>query len=337
MIKVIFLVVSAFVLVGTSSCKESHPSELINKEVIIDIDSLITLYPDSVDLLLKRGSENFDKYDYDLAINDFAKAFRLDSNNLQARLLYAEVLNNRAERSVQDVAAAQRNYKIVVNKNPKNTRALVGLASTFLYQQDFKTTFQYVNEALRIDPKYRNAYVLKGTTYLALDNRDLAKSSYETAIQQDPEFYEAYFLLGQLYQEEDNPLCVEYFVSAQKLKPENLEFKYQVAYSKQNYNQVEGAKEMFREMARDTVDIYVMRALFHLGYIKQFENRDLDSAMYFYKSALETDPRFYEAWYNLGICHEEKGNINQALKSYGNCLKYNPEFEAAIKRANNLR
>ena len=331
---IIFIFLGMFAL-SLNSCGDKKEETL--PEVELTIDSLLVLHPDSVELLLKRGNERFKSYEYDLAMNDAAKAFRLDSNNLDARLLYSEVLNNRENRTVEDVMVAQRNYKEIIKKQPKNTRALVGLASTFLFQQDFEKTFQYANAALRIDPKYRDAYVLKGTTYLALDNRKLAKSSYETAIQQDPEFYEAYFLLGQLYQQEDNPQCIDYFVTAQKLKPDNLEFKYQVAYSKETYGQIDGAKEMYREMASDTVNAYVIRGLFHLGYIQQFIDNDLDSAMYFYKSALETEPRFVEAWFNLGICHEEKGNNSQALKSYANCLKYNPEFEAARIRANKLR
>jgi len=206
-----------------------------------------------------------------------------------------------------------------------------------LFQQDFDRTFQYANEALRIDPKVRDAYVLKGTAYMILENTELAKSSYETAVQQDPNFYLAYFRLAQIYQAENNPQCVEYFVTAQKLNPNDLEFKYQVAFSKETHGQIEGAKEMYREMATDTVDIYVSRGLFHQGYIKQFVENDLDSALYFYKSALETEPRYVEAWYNLALAHESKGNISQALTAYGNCLKYNPEFEAARIRANKLK
>jgi phage terminase large subunit-like protein len=66
----------------------------------------------------------------------------------------------------------------------------VSLASTYTQQGDFEKSFQYINEALRIDKKYRDAYILKGTNYLTLGNRKLAKSSYETAIQQDTKFFE---------------------------------------------------------------------------------------------------------------------------------------------------
>jgi len=318
------------------SCNETKADPVrVNKE--ISVDSLIVQFPDSISLLINRGETYLADLKLELALADGAKAFRLDSNNLEARLLYADVINNRPQRTVNDVLQAQNHFKYIVNKAPKNTRAIVGLASTYLYQQDFDRTFQYANEALRVDPKLRDAYVLKGTAYMILNNVELAKSSYETAVQQDPNFYVAYFRLGQIYQAENNPRCVEYFVTAQKLNPDDLEFKYQVAFSKESHGQLEGAKEMYREMAADTVDVYVSRGLFHQGYIKQFTEKDLDSALYFYKSALETEPRYIEAWFNLGIAHEEKGNKSQALSAYANCLKYNPEFQEARIRANKLR
>ncbi len=301
------------------------------------LDELLEQYPDSVELLLKRGALKFDEYNYDLALQDAAKAFRLDSNNLQARLLYAEAINNRQQRTVAEVSSAQRHYRTVVEKEPKNVRALVGLASTYNFQQDFENTFKYVNEALRIDPKYRNAYVLKGTAYRQLGNMDLAKSSYETAVQQDPNFFEAYFSLGLIYQAESNPICIEYFATALELRPDILEVKYQLAYSKQLFNQIEGAIELYKEMAKDTSEVYAARGLFHQAFIKQFVYNDIDSAIYYYKSSLRTEPRYVESWHNMGLCFAEKGDRSRALEAFGKALEYDPEFELSRKEANQLR
>jgi tetratricopeptide (TPR) repeat protein len=329
----IFLTASVLML-GLVSCDETTD---VVTEGPRNLDSLIVQFPDSVDLLLERGNLEFDRYGYDVAMNDAAKAFRIDSNNVEARMLYAEVLNNRETRTFQDVATAQYNYKVVVKKQPKNIRALIGLAATYSYQQDFDKTFQYVNEALRIDPKYRNAYVLKGTTYRQIGNMELAKSSYQTAIQQDPEFFEAYFFLGQIYQSENDPLCIEYFTTAMELKPEYTEIKYQLAFSKQMHGQLDGAVELYREMAADTVDFYINRGLFHQGYIKQFELNEIDSAIYYYKSALKTEPRHVESWHNLGLCYKEQGDKTKALQSFAKALQYNPDFELSRKEADSMR
>jgi len=328
------LFVCGYLLTTLSGCEEAEKPK---PEEPRNLDSLLVQSPDSIPLLLERGNIRFDDYEYDLAMNDAAHAFRLDSANIDARLLYAEVLNNRKQRTTEDVSNAQRHYKMIIKKQPKNLRALVGLAATYAFQEDSKKTFQYVNEALRINPRYRDAYVLKGSVYRKQGNIELAISSYETAIQQDPEFFEAYFFLGQIYQSQGDPLCVEYFATALELRPHILEVKYQLAFSKQLFDQVEGAKEIYRDMARDTVDFYVARGLFHQGYIKQFVENELDSAMYFYGSAIETEPRYVEAWHNLGLCHVAKGDKTKALQSFAKALKYDPDFTLSREEADRLK
>lgn len=329
-------IVCVCALMTLSGCSEPEQPQ---SEGPRNLDSLLLQFPDSISLLLERGNLLFEEYKYDQAMNDAAKAFRLDSTNLKVKLLYAEVLNNREYRTIEDVNIAQQQYDKVVKQDPKNLRALVGLGATYAFQQAFDKTFQYVNEALRIDPRYRDAYVLKGSTYRQLGNMELAKSSYETAVQQDPEFFEAYFLLGQIYQSESDPVCIEYFTTALELRPHILEVKYQLAFSKEIHGQLEGAKSIYREMASDTVDFYVARGLFHQGYIKQFvdDEKDIDSAIYFYNSALATEPRYVEAWHNLGMCYVSKGSKTEALQSFAKALKYNPEFELSRIEADRLR
>ncbi|MDX2359507.1 MAG: tetratricopeptide repeat protein [Crocinitomicaceae bacterium] len=333
--KFLSLFVVGLAFASITSCDETEP--VVIPDAPIDLDSLIMQSPDSVALLIERGNNLFSEYKYDLAMNDAAKAFRLDSTNLEGRLLYAEVLNNREQRTVEDVSIAQRHYQVVIKKDPKNLRALVGVAATYGFQQDFDRAFQYTNEALRINPKYRDAYVLKGSMYRLMGNMEFAKSSYETAIQQDPEFFEAYFLLGQIYQAEENVLCIEYFATALELSPEITEARYQLAYSNQMFGRYDIAAQLYREMATDTIDFYVARGLFHQGYIKQFYLEEVDSAMYFYRSALETEPRYVESWHNLGLCYVSKGDNTNALKSFGKALMIDPDFELSREESDRIR
>jgi tetratricopeptide (TPR) repeat protein len=288
-----------------------------------------------VDVLIEHGNKKLKELDFSKALDSGAKAFRLDSANINARMLFADVINNRPERSQDDIAAAQRHYAFIVKKQPKSTKALVGLASTYSQQQDFENSFRYINQALRIDPRYRDAYVLKGTNYLFLGKIDLAKSSYETAVQQDPQFFEAYLMLGSIYQAEKNPICIEYYTTAAELQPKNADVLYSLAYAKQVFGRADEALPLYRKMIQ--LDTTYHEALFQIAHIKQFEIGDLDSAIYYYKSALQTEPRFVEAWHNLGLCYEDLGDKTRALQSYAKALKYNPEFELSRNRANALR
>lgn len=333
----LFLFLSTVVL-EMYSCESPENQTVTLDDVNLNIDSLIQAHPDSIPLLLKRGEMRIENYTYDLALVDAAKAFRLDTNNLKARLLYAEVINRRDTRSPAEVETAQRLYKSIIMKQPKNLKALVGLAATYTYQRDFNSSFEQINKALRIDKHYRDGYVLKGTNYTMIGDRDKAISSYKTAIQQDPEFYAAYLLLAQLYQDDNNPQCLEHYKSAAKIKPElEGQLRFYIAYCEQEYGDIETAKTLYRKMAADTIEANVLMGLFHQARIKQFTDNNLDSAIYLYKSALKTEPRHVESWHNLGMCFDGLGNKTQALKSFAKALEYNPNFELSRVYADSIR
>jgi tetratricopeptide (TPR) repeat protein len=338
------LLTSILILAVLTGCGGSGKT---NAPKVTNIDSLVKMYPDSVEILIQHGNVLLDRYDYENALKEGAKAYRLEPKNVEARFLYALALNNRAARTATDVQSAQDHFKFVLKKQPKNLRALVALASTYSYQGDYELSFRYINEALRIDKRYRDAYVLKGTNYLQLDNsaldkgnmkyRELAKSSYRTAIEQDPDFYEAYIFLGTLYQQDNDPLCLEYYKSAVQIKPRSMDALYALAYGYQNMNQPLEAQRIYRKML--TIEPTFSMAYFQQGYIKQFveQPNDLDSAMYFYNTALQREPTFVEAWHNLGLCYADKGDRSKALQSFSKALKYDPKFELSRQEAEKLR
>jgi len=329
-------VLSAAVLFGTASCGTTEETKQ-TQVTAENIDSLLTAHPDSVPLLLKRGEMRFANYQFDLSMQDAAKAYRLEKNNPKAKLLFAEVLNNRSGRTPEDVANAQALYQDILKKEKKNVRALVGVASTYTYQQKFEESFEYLNKALRIDRHYRNAYVLKGTNFMTMGQKEKAISSYETAVQQDPEFYEAYFFLANIYEADGNSQCVEYYRNALELRPDSREIRYKLAYAQQNFGKIPDAQKNYRVLASDTIDFYSNRGYFHQGYIHQFETQDIDSAIYFYNEALKAEPRHVESWHNLGMCYDWAGNKSKALQSFGKALKYDPEFELSRNFADSIR
>jgi tetratricopeptide (TPR) repeat protein len=314
---------------GKSANKQTATSKKEN------LDSLLKIDPNNVDLLVKRGNKYLATYKFYDALTDGAKAYRLDSNNLEARFLYANALNNRADRTQVDIENAKQHFLYLIKRQPGNKKIYVSLASSYTQQGDFEKSFQYINEALRIDKKYRDAYILKGTNYLSLGNRKLAKSSYETAIQQDTKFFEGYLYLGYLYSEDNDPLAVEYFRTAATLRPTSTDALYGVAYNLQIHGKLEEALKAYRELLQVDQKFYL--ALFNEGYIKQFEQNQLDSAIYYYTSAIELQPKFVKGWHNLGLCYASLGRKPEALNAFATALKYNPKFEISRIEANKLK
>ena len=324
-----FLIYFLFFLLFTLQSCTDKPKNQQNASNL-SLDSLLLRHPDSLELIIRHGNQAMSKMDYATAMADGAKAFRIDSSRLECRLLYAEALINKSNKSVADIFNAKRNYLFIIKMDTKNPKALVGLANAYCLLEDHDSAFKYIEQALKINPRFRDAYILKGSIYRLLGNFKLAVSSYETAVQQDPEFYQGYIMLGALYEWKQDPLCIEYYTTAYQLQPKNPDVIYSLAYAKQLFGKEAEAKGLYRKMIR--IDSKCFIAYFQIGYMKQFSENDLDSALFYYDKTLEINNKHIESYHNIGLIYEDKKDITNALFSYAKVLKYNPEYTLSLER-----
>lgn len=294
------------------------------------LDAQLRKYPDSIPLLNERAHKSFENFKFQQGLKDAAHSFRLDSSNYESRLLYAQGLINQSNISNQDFFTSQYHFAMVLKKEPKNLEALIGLANTMAKIGDNEKAFKLINRALRINPKYRDAYILKGSIYRLIGNAKLTKSSYQTAIQQDPEFYGGYIMLGAIYESERNPICLEYYITACKLRPKDPDPLYSLAYAKYQFGQLKEAKRIYRKMLG--LDSSYFEADFQLGYIKQFDELELDSAMHFYGLVLEQAPNHIPSLHNIGLLYEDKKDWANALINYARVLKIDPDYKLTLDR-----
>jgi len=61
-----------------------------------------------------------------------------------------------------------------------------------------------------------------------------------------------------------------------------------------------------------------------------------DSAIECYKKALEINPNFADAYYNMGIAFKDKGDFKSAIESYEQTLKVDPNYAAAYNNIGNV-
>lgn len=323
MIKYLIFGITAILFYACGSLEDEQEKHM-------SLDQLVQKYPDSIPFLQKRANRSLDSLDYKLLLADAAHAFRLDSSDYESRLLYALALINKKDFLDADFTSAQYHFGKVLKNDPKNLKAIIGMASVYSFRGNLEEAFGAINKALRINPRYRDAYILKGSIYLSQGNYKLAKSSYETAVQQDSKFFLGYMMLGTIYQYEKNALCIEYFTTASKLQPKNPEVAYSLAYATYEFGKIDEAKKHYRRMAG--LDSTYCEAYFHLGFIQQFDDLDLDSAMLFYSKSLEINPKHVESLHNLGLIYEDQGDVSNALLSYAKVLKVNPEYQLTKDR-----
>ncbi|MBT5932567.1 MAG: hypothetical protein HOH34_04420, partial [Flavobacteriales bacterium] len=193
------------------------------------LDAEISKNADNITALIARGNLALENYDFSNAFSDAARAFRLDSNNFQSRLLYARSLINRPTSTGNDKIVAQRHFLKLVNENANNLDAIVGLANTYALLQDFENANIWIEKALKIDSKCIDAYRLKGSIfkiryYAVIEDSDSKKfaealfdstiNTYSYITQIDPEYHVAYMHLGLLFDQRNDPLCLDHYLSA---------------------------------------------------------------------------------------------------------------------------
>lgn len=307
-----------------------------DNDVLSEISDSLLNNPDNINLWIRQGNICKENLDFTCALNAGAKSFRLDSTNIEARQLYAWTLINKPETPISDIERAKRHYQYILSLRPNDPQTLVDLANTFSLTGDFKTAIKYINDALRMDERYRDGYVLKGSIYKTLEKNDLALSSYQTALQIDPDFFIGHLNTGWLLTSMDeHKLALQYYENAVELKPNNINAIYGVAKSFQDLGQYDAALNEYRKIEKIKPEFFI--TYFNQAYIKQYYQNELDSATYFYDKALQIHPKYIAAWYQLGETYYSQDRFSDAARAFSEALSLDPDYEPAREAAEKLR
>jgi len=339
---ILFLVLIGLFTMGCEEEKKSNDAQFFVEETPKIVDSIQVVEqalesdPENMELLLTLGQLCKEKFYYACALDAGAKAFRIDSTNLEARALYAWTLINKPEPPLIDIERAKRHYKYILSIKPNDPEMMVHLANTYSFLGDFETSFKYINDALRIDDQFRDAYVLKGTNYGKAGNFEFALSSYQTAVQIDPDFFMGHLQIGYLLTNlERHKLAIEYYENAADLDPSSIEALYGIAKSYQDIGEYEEAHYYYRKILSIDPKFYI--AYFNQGFIKQYAVSELDSAIYYYNLSLDVQPESVRAWHHLGMAYYQQGRKPDAARAFSEALTLNPDFEPTLEAKELLR
>ena len=315
--------------------KENNTKDQVENR-IKELDSLLKTDKDNLKLLLEKGQLCKNKMDFDCTKATAARAFVLDSTNLEVRQLYGWSLINKPNPPLEDIEDAKRHYKYVLADKPNDPNLMVEVANTYSLTGDFETSFKYINDALRIDDQIRDAYVLKGSNYRIVENYDLALSSYQTAVQIDPDYFTGHMQIGYLLTElERHELALEYYTNALNLDDQAIEAHYGVAKSLQDLERYSEAQAAYRELISTDPSIYI--AYHNQGVIKQYFENELDSAIYYYNKTLDVEPQSVRTLHNLGETYYALDRYSDAARAYAEVLRLNPDYEPTLIAKEKLR
>lgn len=139
--------------------------EFAQAEVILD--TLLTLNPTSIDLILKRASLLLSQYDYDKVLQLTRKAKQLDESNIINYIYTASALFS--QKKYED---AIREIKEAIRINPLQSTPRNMLAGFLAETNDFDQAYEQVRLSIRYEPENAGNYItLSGVCLAEIANR----------------------------------------------------------------------------------------------------------------------------------------------------------------------
>jgi superkiller protein 3 len=224
-------------------------------------------------------------------------------------------------------------FKKAVELDPKNDPAKLGLSEAYVRKGDQtlnsdkpETAIYYYEEAVKANPNNPGAYAGLGECYDAAGNNDKAQTAYEKALALDPNLTELYTPLGVLYfQKGEIAKAEDYLAKIRAVRPDDpeTEYFYGLILFRQNRND-EAVAALQRSIAKDPTPAS------HLALGEIYDRLDRDKeAIAEYKEALRLNPRYAEAYYDLGVAYYNREKYLDAAASYQEAVKLKNDYADA--------
>jgi len=205
---------------------------------------------------------------------------------------------------------AENSFKSAIGIDPSFAPAMQGLSKLFLYKGDLKKANEFAIQSVQADEDFRDWSNQIGqiSEYIQNGNRNVQQGMYEEAINEydkilktHPYFPDAEFYKGLTrFRQKNIDGAATHFSNALKLYPEHIK-------------------------ARKGLD-NVTKQFLNAGN-KSYKRGDLSKANDYYQKALEFDPNFYLAYFQLGVLQKKQGKSNTAITTLKKVLDIKPDHD----------
>ncbi len=165
----------------------------------------------------------------------------------------------------------------------------------------------------------------------SLDHREgrlvEAEKGYQKVLKRTPDWGQVLNALGTVYLDKGQlDRAKKAFTKATGLKPLNISACYNLARLKQRQNDHQGAIAIYKTMLEVQPDYG--QAWSNLG-VAYRETMKPDEALSCFQKAVKFAPEMAEAWNNLGVAQDEFNMIENSSTSYKKAIELRPEYVSA--------
>jgi tetratricopeptide (TPR) repeat protein len=339
LLQVSFITAGLALIVFSSGCNNSKDDQHRGGTVVNDTTPLgkmiaeaslkISKDPKNPDLYHNRAKLHLQRLDYLNALLDMSEVVKMDSTKAEYYLTIADAEFARGNSGMSKTALDK-----CLQLDPKNLIALERMAELYFYVKQYEKSIGYLDQILKADIRNPKAYFMKGMNFKEKGDTARAIGSFQTTIEQQPDYYDAYQQLGMIYTAQNNPLGIQYFDGALRIKPKSEEALYGrgMCYQevKHDYDKAIQDYTSITQMNPQNSNAHFALGFIHFQYLKVYAE-----AVKHYTRAIDADPNWPEAIYNRGLAYESMGNIAAAKSDYEKALKIRADYalaQAGLKR-----
>jgi tetratricopeptide (TPR) repeat protein len=187
---------------------------------------------------------------------------------------------------------------------------------------DPKKVVEYLNNAIKLQPKDADAYGNRGTAYAELGQYQHAIEDYNEVIRLKPDYAIAYGNRGTAYADlGQHQRAIEDYNKAIRLQPNDAYTFNNRGIAYRNLGQYQHAIEDYNEVIRlkpDYADAYIGRGLVY-GNLGQYQRAIED-----YNKAINLQPALAIAYNNRGNGYGKLGEYQRAIEDFNKAISLQP-------------
>ncbi|MBU0476146.1 MAG: tetratricopeptide repeat protein [Bacteroidetes bacterium] len=255
----------------------------------------------------QKAYNAYEMKEYDNTILYYQKAIDLDPNNATANynMGIAYSAKEKYDKAIEC-------YQKAIDLDPNDASAYNNMGYAYFNSGNVDKAIECYQRTIDLDPNEASAYILMGLAYSIKGNYDKAIECYQRAIKLDTNNIIAYLSLGLSYSFKGNyDKSIECYQKVIELDPNNA-----IAYDK------------LQEIYAKRTDKLTSTDWFQKGYNAQ-ELGELDNAILYYQKAIELNPNYVDAYYNMGNAYGKNDNADKAIECYQKVIEIAPNYTDA--------
>lgn len=356
-LSVLFTIGLAYIMAyyTVNPAKQQESIGFNSSGVFYKIKCLITGETDTTDApaLYERAEDSFSYEDYQYAIKDYERAFKLDSSLTSTKLKIAscylalddtskaisvlkgylptakykdEVANGLAKIYMEkgDLSLAEKYYKKALGYNPDNMDANADISKIYLQKQDYEKALKHISVALGLYSDNTDYLNMRRRIYLKMGKKELARLDLKHLVEIDAFYFPDY--ANEAKTAKDNgeyQNAIEKYKLALELDPGNPDYLDGRGWSYYYAEQYDSAYADFDTLVREHPEDYYY--YFNRAYVLDALGR-IEESINDYTKSISYKDDYYLAYNNRGYEYYQLKKYDLAEKDYTKSIELKSDY-----------